>query len=319
MRILIVGPARCGSTWVANVLGRAPGARMVYEPDGDNSDVLGAMAAGRLGQYPVMEPGERSYWYRLVWDTAFAGGWPWDHVETARAAGRKLARIPPSVRDAAVASIAEVTRRLRPQPRHVVVKTVNAMFALDWIASRYQPTVLILKRNPLNIISSWLVLDMWVDRLVTQHPAVVEQYLTPLGMALPNGTARTPLRTVAWNVGLLTLALREAAARHPEWIVDSYDDLAREPEAEFRRLSRQVGLTWSAAMQTYLQKSDTPGFAVHHGTARLHPNSVTATLPGRRREQQGTQFQRRLTPDQVAEARAILNEFDLGSWGPPGD
>ena len=63
--------------------------RIVYEPDGHNSDVLGAVAAARLGEYPVLEAGDSSYWYRLIWDLAFAGGWPWDKVESARAAGRR--------------------------------------------------------------------------------------------------------------------------------------------------------------------------------------------------------------------------------------
>lgn len=289
---------------------------MVYEPDGDNSDVLGAMAAGRLGQYPVLRPGENSYWYRLVWETGFAGGWPWDQVETARAAGRRLVRIPKTMRDAAVVTLAEVTRRTRSRPRHVVVKTVNAMFSLDWIAERYAPSVLILRRNPLNIVSSWLVLGMWVDRPISQHPAISEQYLKPLGLSAPDAAA-TPVRIAAWNVGLLTLALKLAAARHPRWMVESFDELSAEPELGFRSMSARLGLGWSSEMEQYLRKSDQPGFTVHHGTARLHPNVVTATLPGRRREQQATQFTRRLSPAEVAEARAVLAEFDLAEWGPP--
>ena len=301
------------------MLGRAPGARMVYEPDGDNSDVLGAMAAGRLGQYPVLRPGESSYWYRLVWETGFAGGWPWDQVETARAAGRRLVRIPKSLRDAAVVTLAEVTRRTRRRPRHVVVKTVNAMFSLDWIAARYTPAVLILRRNPLNIVSSWVVLGMWVDRPVSQHPAITERYLKPLGIIAPDAASATPIRIAAWNVGLLTLALKQAAARHPGWMVESFDELSAEPELGFRSITARLGLAWSPAMEQYLLKSDQPGFTVHHGTAKLHPNAATATLPGRRREQQATQFKRRLSAAEVAEARAVLADFDLGEWGPPTD
>ena len=103
MRVLVAGAARCGSTWAANVLGHATDTRIVYEPDGHNSDVLGAVAATRLGEYPVLEEGEFSYWYRLIWDLAFAGGWPWDKVESARAAGRRLVHVPPLMRDYLVA------------------------------------------------------------------------------------------------------------------------------------------------------------------------------------------------------------------------
>lgn len=315
MRVLVAGAARCGSTWAANVLGHATDTRIVYEPDGHNSDVLGAVAATRLGEYPVLEEGELSYWYRLIWDLAFAGGWPWDKVELARAAGRRLVHIPPVMRDYLVAGLAEGTRAVRRRPRNVVVKSVNSMFSLDWIAKRYSPTVVILRRNPLNIVSSWLVLGMWTDHAIGNHPQVQERYVSSLGLHSPNGTS-SPVRIAAWNVGLLTRALKEAAERHPSWIVASHDDLCVDPIQKFRALTARIGLEWSADMERYLIELEDPKFTVHHGTVKVHPNAVTATTAGSRREQQATQFTRRLSPEQTAEALAVLETFELGDWGP---
>jgi len=133
MRILLAGTARCGSTWAANVLGLAGDTRVVFEPDGPASDLLGAVVAARLGDYPVLAPTARNGWYRVTWDLAFAGGWPWARVEAARATGRRLVRIPPAARDYLVAGLAETTWRLARRPRHVIVKTVNSMFSLEWI------------------------------------------------------------------------------------------------------------------------------------------------------------------------------------------
>ncbi len=315
MRVFVSGAARCGSTWAANVLGHAVDSRIVYEPDGHNSDVLGAVAAARLGEYPVLEAGDSSYWYRLIWDLAFAGGWPWDKVESARAAGRGLVRIPPVMRDYLVAGLAEGTRTVRRRPRNVVVKSVNSIFSLDWIVERYSPTVVILRRNPLNIVSSWLVLGMWSDHAIGNHPVVRERYLTSLGLQSPNSTS-SPVRIAAWNVGLLTRALKDAADRHPSWIVASHDDLCVDPMQKFQALTARIGLQWSDAMERYLAESEDPAFTVHHGTVKVHPNAVTATTSGSRREQQATQFTRRLTPQQTAEALAVLESFDLGDWGP---
>ena len=92
MRILLTGTARCGSTWAANVLGRADGAKAVFEPDGPASDVLGAMVAARLGSHPALMPTQRSFWYRQLWDLAFVGGWPMARAEGVRAAGRRVIR-----------------------------------------------------------------------------------------------------------------------------------------------------------------------------------------------------------------------------------
>ncbi len=316
MKILIAGTARCGSTWAANVLGRADQSRSVYEPDGPRSDILGAMVATRLGEYPVLQPGQRSGWYRLVWDLAFSGGWPWDNVETARAAGRRMVRIPPLMRDYLVAGLAEGTRRVRRGPRNVLVKSVNSAFSLEWIAQRYQPRVLVLRRNPLNVVSSWVVLNMWSDRPIGQHPAVRERYLAPIGVTAPDNGA-SAVRIAAFNVGLLTRALRQAAAEHPEWIVASHDQLCIDPETGFRDLTARLGLRWTPAMTDYLRKSDDPSFTVHGGTPKFHPNAVSSTTTDSRRDQQASQFKRRLTPAQADEAREVLASFDLAEWGVP--
>jgi hypothetical protein len=313
MRILLAGTARCGSTWVANVLGRADGTRAVFEPDGPASDILGAMVAARLGDFPVLREGERSLWYRLTWDLAFAGGWPWAHAETARAAGRRLVRVPAVVRDYLVAGIAEATRLFYPSPRNVVVKSVNSMLALDWIAHRYAPTVVVLHRNPLNVVSSWVVLGL-NPRRVSEHPAIRRALVQPLGLDEPDRDA-SAVTIAAWNVGLLTTALKQACDRHPEWIVESHDDLCADPVARFRSLTERIGLHWTDGMEQYLRRSDEPDFVVYGGSQRVHPNAGSSTEKGSRRAQQASQFKRRLSPEQTAEAQRVLERFPLGEWG----
>lgn len=313
-RVLLLGVPRSGSTWLGNVLGRAAGARPVYEPDGPLSDVLGAMVATRLGPYPELQAGERSGWYRLVWDLAFAGGWPWDQVEQARQAGRSLVRVPPAVRDALVATLAAGTARLRPAPGTVVVKSVNAAFSAAWLAERYDPQVVVLRREPLDIVSSWLAVgmaDLWpIGREGRPQPGV----LARRGLRAPEGLRDAA--AAAWDVGALLLALQEAAAAHPRWVVRSYEELSREPVAAVRALFDEVGLGWDPAVEAYLEAADQPGFVVHQGTASTHPNALGAGEAGTRRATGGPQYLRRMSPEQIADARRVLERFELGAWGP---
>ena len=313
--VLLAGTPRCGSTWLANVLGQATATRTVYEPDGLISDILGAMVATRLGPFPVLQPGESSGWYKVVWDLAFAGGWPWDGVETARAAGRRMAKVPPSVRDAAVVGLAVGTAHLRRRPSHVVVKSVNSAFALEWIADRYAPQVVVLRRNPLNVISSWLVLDMATTWPVGEHPYIRRHYLEPRGIT-PPPPGSSPVAAMAWKVGLLMLALKETAERHPEFVQVSYDELSADPVPGCQALFARLGWDWTDEAAEFLRKADDPTFVVHGGNARAHPNAHTSTETTARREQQSSQFRRRLTEDQIVEAHAVLAGFELGSWGP---
>ncbi len=313
--VLIAGTPRCGSTWLANVLGRTTDARTVYEPDGPFSDILGALVATRLGPFPVLRPEDESRWYQVVWDLAFSGGWPWDRVEAARSAGRQMVKIPPSVRDAVVAGLAMGTARVRRRPDHVIIKSVNSAFALEWITARYAPRVVVLRRNPLNVISSWLVLDMASMWPLGDHPSIREHYLEPLGIT-PPAEGISPVASVAWKVGLLTLALKETAERHPDWVQISYDELSEEPLAGCQDLFDRLDLPWTDDATKFLKEADDPHYVVHGGSRRVHPNAVTATEGTNRRSQQASQYLRRLTPGQIADARAVLAQFPLGAWGP---
>jgi hypothetical protein len=297
------------------VLGRADATRSVYEPDGPISDILGAMVATRLGPYPVLGATDRSGWYRVVWDLAFSGGWPWDRVEAARAAGRRMVKIPPILRDTAIAGLAEGTAHLRRRPPHVIVKSVNSAFALDWIAHRYAPKIVVMRRNPLNVVSSWLVLDMANKWPIAEHPSLRASYLDPLGLT-PPPAGSSAVADVAWNVGLLMLALKTTAERHPEWVQISYDQLSAEPLEGCRSLFERLGLEWTDEAAQYLQRADDPNFVVHGGNPKAHPNAHTATESTNRRSQQASQFKRRLSEDQIVEAHGILERFQLGIWGP---
>ncbi len=314
MRILIAGTHRCGSTWVANVLGQSPGVHNVYEPDSPYTDILGTVVRNRLGDYPALEPGESSSWYSMVWDLAFAGGWPWSRLPSARRLGRGLSKSPAAFRDHGVAVLAQAVSVTLPQRQpHVIVKSANCGFSLEWIARRYSPRVIVQRRNPLNIVSSWMALGIDPDPL--DDAAVGRLWLSRLGLTPPRNITSRVVQ-VAWTVGVLTVALKEAAERHPEWIVVSHDALSADPYEGFTALFAQLGLPWTPRVKAYLQATDDPAFVVTGANPRSHPNQQTGAGDGSgRRMHQATQYQRRLTTDQVAEVRTLLADLPLGEWG----
>lgn len=315
MRILLAGTNRCGSTWVTNVLARASGVAAVFEPDAPESDILGAVSASRIGKYPSLAPDERSGWYSMVWDLAFRGGWPWARMPSARSAGRGLARAPRWGRDYAVAALARTVAVARPRPEHVVVKSVNSALTLEWIARRYRPRIVILRRNPMSVVSSWFVLNLNGDPTLASRAAVHDRWLQPLGVPLLPSSS-SPIAAIAWQVGALMSALRATAARHPEWTVVSYDDLSEAPVPQFRSLFERLGLPWTGGAEAYLQAADDPAFMVRGAAAAgRHPNERTGTNGAQsRRLEQRSAVTRRLSAAQIAEARAVLADMPLHDW-----
>jgi hypothetical protein len=171
-RLLIVGVPRSGTTWVGQTLGAATGAVYVNEPDGDHDPwayrARRALPAGRR-----LRPGDPAPALERLWDGAFAGGRRPRGLR-ARAArylyastsiderweswlgGRESVRL--RVSAALAAPLA-----LEPGARAVVVKTVRAELTAEWVAARCRPTVLVVERDPRNVLASWIELGFVRD------------------------------------------------------------------------------------------------------------------------------------------------------------
>jgi hypothetical protein len=116
--------------------------------------------------------------------------------------GRLVLRLPRDVRDPLLRHSAQVVAALPGRASHVVVKSIYAIFAADWIAANYQPRVIAIQRHPLNVISSWAEFGVHGFDLLAR-PHIVDRYLHRLGVAVP-GPHATNLQRIATWVGVLS-------------------------------------------------------------------------------------------------------------------
>lgn len=297
-RILLLGVARSGTRWLGTALGHAEGTRLVKEPDNVDADPRGAGRSSLgFGPYPMIDEDEKAPQFRGLWDLSFAArvprGW-------RRSAARAALRLPRGMRDPLLRRTAQAMSALPGRAPHVVVKSIYAMFAVDWLLKNYQPRVVVLQRHPLNVISSWAELGMHGFDLLSR-PAIQERYLDPLGVTAPGPDATTLERTAAW-VGLLTTVLAEQAQRHPGWLVVTHEDLCRDPQPGIRQVCDRLGLPWSDAVVGFLEEANRPGEGFSHVR-------ITREQPGR--------WRGRLSDDQVAQIEAVLEQFPSRGWVTP--
>lgn len=302
--LLVVGAPRMGTTWVAGVLSRAEGAALVNEPDNEWPNAFALKAKLSLGRFPVLHEGdEPPPSYEALWRRAFAG---YTQTRTREAIARRLGggegampdlwralcdhanpRVSPRLRVLAALSAAP-SRRVRANL--VVVKSVHAALALDWLAARLGPRVLVVLRHPLNVVASWLALG-WGGCALDTHPKIRERHADRWG--LPRlGEDASPLSRVAWEVGLFTSVLRAGVEEHEDWVGVTHDSLCTDPAGGFRELFDRLGMAWTEAAGAFLEEANRPGEG--YATAR-----VAAGLPGL--------WRRRLTREQVLEAWSVLS------------
>ena len=312
--VLVVGVPRSGTTWVAKMLATASAGRYLEEPDNHFRFAHAFRAKHRLGtrEYPC--PAERSNppgtdAYDRLWRSAFsqepaARTWHrrrrFANAVVSRADSRRVsaALARSSIRDPDLVLADRIAVPERPAGSGpLVVKSVYAALAAEWIASRHDVRVVAVLRNPLNVVSSWVALD-WLppsgpDALSTLEPAFADELARRYEVPPPG---RSALARAAWLLGALTCALDDAARRNPAWARVVHEELCLAPGEGYPRVAERVGLRWTEAGDRALEAGNRPGRG--YETAR-----VAADAPEAWRD--------RLDEAQVTEIRRVLERLPL--------
>lgn len=302
--LLVAGAPRTGTTWTARVLSFAEGVIWLNEPDNEWPHPFALKAKLPLGRFPVLVEGDRApRRYEQLWERALAGfrhgryqealAWRMDQGEkTTQELWRAMCdhahpRLSPALR---LLSWVASPPSSREVGQTIMVKSVHAPLALEWLVARLQPTVLLVLRHPFNVIASWMDLG-WGGCALETNPRVRERLGDRWG--LPDLDARaSQLQRLTWEVGLFTCALESAAEQHPDWLVASHESLCRDPRGGFRRLYGRLGFTWSTSAEAFLDRSNRPG---------------TGYSIDRVASEQPERWRRRLRPEHVREIWSVLS------------
>ena len=303
----MIGPPRSGTTWVEQVLGRAAGARVVHEPDNETCSPFALRAKTSLGRFPVLAPGDPApVAYHDLWSRAFEGigraapaRWltakallrtadadldaAFDHGQSRLSARLRLI--------SALAALPPEPLPERPDDPPVLVKSVHASLAAEWIVRRWRPRVVVVVRNPLNVVGSHVALGWGPSGL--DYP-YLHRGLARLGWVPAVRPGATTLQRMAWQIGLFFAALDAAVRRNPNWLVVSHEDLCADPPARFASLCAALGLPWTEEAAAFLAASDRPGKG-------LETRRVASEQP--------TNWTRHLTAAQVEDVRRVLATF----------
>lgn len=299
-RLLVAGVPRSGTTWIGQTLGRTEGSVYVHEPDGDHDPFAFRARLGH-GVAPALDADTVDPDYERLFAGAFAGGRPAgtfrDKVARRLYGGVAIderwrawlgGSVSPTLR---VVSHLAVPRVSDPDATNVIVKSVRAELAMEWLVARFDPRVLLVERNPLNVLASWIELEYVRDP--REAAAVAEHARRSWNVAAP-APDEPRLVHQAFEYGVLACALREAAAAHDDWTVVRHEQLCTDPVTEFRALAATLGLGWTDEATAFLTDSDRDG---------------TGYQTNRRATEQPDRWRERLDDEQVATIRATLDRF----------
>lgn len=305
-RVLVLGVPRGGTTWVGQTLGRTAGAVYVHEPDG-TSDPFAFRAKHGLLHHPILDPEDRVPGLERLWEGAFSGGGrprgargrlaqrAYRKVTGAqKIRARQQGRFTPRLRVAYLAAVP----RVAVDAEHVVVKSVNAALCAEWISTRWHPKVVVVRRDPRDVMASWLSFG-WNAPQGPMYEAFVDLASDRWGIRLPAIDA-PPIERATAACATLIAGLENAASRNPQWAQIAHEQLCEDPPTHFRLLAERCGLNWSEDDERRLAEANSEGSG--YSTRR-----VASAQPGKWRS--------RLDTEQIAAIEGVLALFpeDLGS------
>jgi hypothetical protein len=304
--ILVIGVPRSGTTWTHGVLRHGARVFGMSEPDNEQWRAAARHAKRDVGRFPVLAPGDDDKRYRQFWEWIFRGA-PMsrrDLIMWRILSEDRYKRLYNGSFDPIPWlgwSLDTAPRWHRRHSRRVMVKSVHAQFALDWLTSLFDIDVLVVSRHPAEILASWIEVDLQEGESLISAPLesrdeVQKRYLDRWGVPQP-GPDR--VERMCWRIGLLQAALEEQAGRHPEWHHRTHEQLCSDPEREFRHLYQELGLAWTQRTDWYLEEKNTPGTG-------FVAKRVASELPGAWRQ--------RLDGGQVDVLRKTLALFPIASW-----
>lgn len=304
-RVLVLGVPRGGTTWVGQTLGRTAGSVYVHEPDG-TSDPFAFRAKYSLLHHPILDPGDRVPGLERLWEGAFSGGGrpgglrgrlaqrayrEVTGVQKIRA--RQQGRFTPRLRVAYLAAVP----RVAVDTEHVVVKSVNAALCADWIAGRWNPRVVVVSRDPRNVMASWLSFG-WNAPQGPMYEAFTSLAARRWGVVLPALDA-PPIDRATAACATLMVALRESLRDHPEWLHLAHEDLCSDPHGAFKAAAAALGLEWTEQASRFLDDSNRPGDG--YATRRIA-------------SEQSERWRARLGAEEVRTISSVLDRFPEELW-----
>jgi hypothetical protein len=252
--ILVTGAHRTGTTWVGKTLALARGVGYIHEPFNHLTDP-GISTVARLDGYTSVS-------------TTAAGETEKQLSRTLRfsydmAAQLRTIRNPKDLIRSGRDAVRFGTNRMRS--RRPLMKDPLALLSAEWLAETFDMDVIVLIRHPGAFAASLRRLGWTFDfgSLLSQ-PELMQGHLSGFADEIHQEVERPSsiLQQAALLWAILYTVVARYRERHADWIFVRYEDLAMDPQGEYRNLFEHVGEDYSSRIQRVVTRRSTalPGF-----------------------------------------------------------
>lgn len=294
-KIILAGIPRSGTTWVGRILGMAPNTNFYHEPDNEKNWATAYAFKRKLHRYPYISGKEVSPNYFRLWEQIFQEkhmppfldnlfrmflvprnerlekeiGGKCGHLLTS-----DLYRFTKPKKNISnlfalmltlphcLSFLAKFTARNRvPTAENMVIKSVHCLLSLGWIEQCFQPKILIVKRNPLNLLASYLKMRLPdSNRNIFHQKKLVADYFSSIAPEAINLSRNgTPIQQMAVQIAAFHYFLERVHLEHPNWLLVSHESICKDPLSSFRKIYAELNLKWCQQVSAFIRETNSPG------------------------------------------------------------
>jgi len=260
--VLVLGPARSGTSWLSSVLSYSENVRLYFnEPLYHINPFLpfGEVTGQRpyflrndhtAAPYTKCLSKEHPLWcvYKSLLNTSFNG------VKMLNGVERNIIQLKPQTKG------------------KVLIKEVHALMASEGLVSRWDGPIIMITRNPVFAVDSLLhyrtlKAHMWrkeaqhicensfLKRFFTTKIAVIQNYLKQY---VDDGESRSSvIMSKVLTVAIINRMLQTLAKENKAICFIQYEELCRNSEVNFKHIADHCGLETGSAMKHFIAKSTT--------------------------------------------------------------
>ena len=235
--ILVTGSHRSGTTWVGRMIATSPSVAYIHEPFSINHDPGICKAQFDYWFTYVCDENEDKY-YRHIRDTT--------QLRYNLIGSLKSTRYPTrAIREAGKYARFTWYRMSHVRP---LIKDPIAVFAAEWISSRFSTDNLVMIRHP-GAFAGSLKEKNWTHPFshFTNQPLLMKHHLQPFEKEIRSFAKEErdiiDQAALLWN--LIHYMILKYKKTNPDWIYIRHEDLSRNPVGGFRSVFEKLKLDFS--------------------------------------------------------------------------
>lgn len=312
--ILIVGPPRSGTTWVANILSVPGNVKYIHEPDNEKITALAHLWKNNLRRFPYVRVGEDHKQYLKLFADSFKGDLissksPINKIlysilktnkekveEGLSKTERNLPEIS-SLQKASIKSIIGINKLLPLPNKRVLVKSVHSCFSIPYLMHHFDFDPLIVLRHPASVVSSSIKLNMPdANRKIINNKSLFEDFLKPFEPKIKKLNSRFEL--MGLQIGIFHYVLNTYIKKfNLNYVL--HESLCIETEKKFKNLYKMLNLDWDDTVVKKINALNKEGNA--YQVKRISADTINA-------------WKQHLTKEEVEQIKLGYNIFNIGLY-----